>query len=201
MLAIFCYIFYAILAYKWYRWFTCKPSFKGKTVFITGGSSGIGEALTKRLSLLGVKRIIIASRKLEEMQRVKKESPVPALIHCLQMDLADPEKCLKIVQEFCEKDPIGKEGIDILINNAGLTMREEFDKTDFDTCKYMMNVNCMSHIAITKAFLPILTSKKDTQIVNVISIAGMIGTGFRTMYCAAKFGTAGFFKALRPEVK
>jgi short-subunit dehydrogenase len=60
----------------------------------------------------------------------------------------------------------------------------------------------MSHIAITKAFLQTLIGQSSgAQIVNIISIAGLIGTGFRTMYSAAKFGTAGFFKALRAEVR
>ncbi len=64
------------LAYKvfeMYRWKTAKLSFAGKTVFITGGSSGIGEALTKRLVELGAKKVIIASRNVKEMERVKRE--------------------------------------------------------------------------------------------------------------------------------
>ena len=80
-------------------------------------------------------------------------------------------------------------------------MREEFQRTEFETCKMMMNTNCMSHIAITKGFLPLLMKQGSGRFVNIISIAGLIGTGFRTMYSAAKFGTAGFFKSLRAEVK
>ena len=81
-------------------------------------------------------------------------------------------------------------------------MREEFNNTEFSTCVMMMNTNCMSHIAITKGFLQTLIGQSsEARIVNIISIAGLIGTGFRTMYSAAKFGTAGFFKALRAEVR
>jgi len=65
----------------------------------------------------------------------------------------------------------------------------------------MMNTNCMAHIAMTKAFLPGFIARKQGHFVNVISIAGLIGTGYRTLYCTAKFGISGFFKSLRSEVK
>jgi short-subunit dehydrogenase len=63
----------AYKAYEFYKWKTAKLSFAGKTVFITGGSSGIGEAITKRMIELGAKKVIIASRNVKEMERVKKE--------------------------------------------------------------------------------------------------------------------------------
>ncbi len=75
MLIITILIFLAIAykAYEFYRWKTAQLSFAGKTVFITGGSSGIGEAITKRIIELGAKKVIIASRNVKEMERVKKE--------------------------------------------------------------------------------------------------------------------------------
>jgi len=75
MLIITILIFLAIAykAYELYRWKTAQLSFAGKTAFITGGSSGIGEAITKRLIELGAKKVIIASRNVKEMERVKKE--------------------------------------------------------------------------------------------------------------------------------
>jgi NADP-dependent 3-hydroxy acid dehydrogenase YdfG len=63
----------AYKAFELYRWKTAKLSFAGKIVFITGGSSGIGEAITKRMIELGAKKVIIASRNVKEMERVKKE--------------------------------------------------------------------------------------------------------------------------------
>lgn len=65
------------------------------------------------------------------------------------MDLSDPRKCLEKAKNF---SLVSK--VDILINNGGLSMREEFENTDFETCEYMMNTNCMSHIALIKGFLP-----------------------------------------------
>ncbi len=64
------------------------------------------------------------------------------------MDLSKPEECLEIAKE------LNKHKIDILINNGGISMREEFINTKFETCEYMMNTNCMSHIALTKGILP-----------------------------------------------
>jgi short-subunit dehydrogenase len=80
-------------------------------------------------------------------------------------------------------------------------MRDEFINTNFETCRYMMNTNCMAPIAVTKAFLPGFIERKKGQFVNIISIAGLIGTGYRSLYCAAKFGISGFFKSLRSEVR
>ena len=68
------------------------------------------------------------------------------------MDLSKPEECLKKAKEIAEKE----KRIDIVINNAGVTMREEFLNTDYQTCVMMMNTNCMSHIAITKGFIKTL---------------------------------------------
>ncbi len=189
-------IFYK--AFEFYLWKTTQPTFAGKTIFITGASSGIGESLTKRLIQLGAKKVIIASRNVKEMERVKQECVESARVQIEQMDLSKPEECLKKASEIAERE----KQIDILINNAGITMREEFINTEYQTCVMMMNTNCMSHIAITKGLIKTLIAQsKGAQILNIISVSGLIGTGFRTMYTAAKFGTAGFFKALRAEVR
>jgi len=79
-------------------------------------------------------------------------------------------------------------------------MREEFVNTGFDTCKNMMNTNCMSHIALTKGFLPRMISQESGHIVNIISISGIMGIPVRTLYCASKYAMDGFSKSLRAEV-
>ena len=70
-------------------------------------------------------------------------------VKILEIDLVDPEKVLKIAESYNLTDRI-----DILVNNGGISMREEFIKTDFKTCQMMMNTNCMSHIALIKGLLP-----------------------------------------------
>lgn len=116
----------------------------------------------------------------------------------MQMDLSKPDECLQKVTQMCSQDGFS---VDIVINNAGVTMREEFINAEFSTCQMMMNTNCMSHIAITKGFLPLMIKQKRGKFVSIISVAGLIGTAYRTMYSAAKFATSGFFKSLRAEVK
>lgn len=109
----------------------------------------------------------------------------------MQMDLSKPNECLKQIQNL---------SVDILVNNGGLSMREEFVNTDYKTCEYMMNTNCLSHIALVKGILPDMIKRKSGHIVNIVSIAGLMGVPVRTMYCASKFAMDGFSKALRHEV-
>lgn len=73
----------------------CKPDFTGKTILVTGGSSGIGESLTKQFSLMGAKRIIIAARRLNELERVKSECSRPEIVETWQIDLSKPQECLE----------------------------------------------------------------------------------------------------------
>lgn len=87
-----------------------------------------------------------------------------------------------------------------MINNGGVSLRAQFFETDFDSAETLLNTNFLSHVALIKAFLPALENAKGT-IVNVSSVAGLVGTSFRTTYSASKFAISGFSKALRPEVK
>jgi NADP-dependent 3-hydroxy acid dehydrogenase YdfG len=73
--------------YRKIIWDKCKPNFNGKIVFITGGSSGIGEQLCKTVIALGAEKVIIAARRLDELERVKNESIAPSRVVCLQLDL------------------------------------------------------------------------------------------------------------------
>ena len=116
-----CTLFYiAIVAavlyrvYRWHEWKQCKLDYSGKTVFITGGSSGIGEAFAKRIIDLGAKKVIIAARRQTELDRVKKECSKPELIQTFILDLNNPDECLKKCEEL-----FAKEKIDILVNNGG----------------------------------------------------------------------------------
>jgi dehydrogenase/reductase SDR family protein 7B len=145
---------------------------------------------------LGAKRIIIAARRVKELERVKQESGKPDCVSIVQIDLNEPRKVLEILA------PIFKEFTpDILINNGGISMREEFKNLDFSVCETMVNTNLLSHIAATKAALPEMMVKGTGHIVNVISGSGIVGLPVRTMYSASKFGLSGFGNALRSEVK
>jgi len=187
----------AILVWYIYRklsWYIGKVTFQGKTILITGASSGIGEELAKQMSRKGAKKIIIAARRMEELERVKKTCSNPSIIQCVKLDLNKPRECLDLQNQLKLSD------LDILINNGGVSLRKPFIDTDFDSAETLMNTNFMSHIALVKAFMPLLEKAKG-HIVNVSSEAGLVGSGCRTSYCASKFAINGFSKSLRSEVK
>ena len=104
--------------------------------------------MAKRFIELGSSKVIIAARGIKELERVKSECINSSKVQIVQIDLSKPEEVLKIGES------LQKEKIDILVNNGGLSMREEFVNTNFDTCQYMMNTNCLSHIALIKGILP-----------------------------------------------
>jgi dehydrogenase/reductase SDR family protein 7B len=105
--------------------------------------------LAKRFVELGAKQVIITARRVAELERVRNECKDPSKVVIMQMDLSDPEKVLKQAEEFTLSDRV-----DILINNGGTSMREEFINTELNMWTSMMNANCMSHIALIKGFLP-----------------------------------------------
>ena len=89
-----------------------------------------------------------------------------------------------------------------MINCGGGSMRESFeDISNFDMISQMMNINCTSHIAVTKAALPgMINRKRAGLIVNILSVSALVGTPMRTMYCSSKAALSGFGKSLRAEV-
>ena len=103
----------------------------------------------------------------------------------VQLDLGDPDACLKFAEGFSKSNHV-----DILVNNGGISQRDEFVNSDFCIATRLMNVNTLSTIALTKGFLPQLIELKDkggAQIVNITSIAGQVGTAMRSFYCMSKF--------------
>ncbi|CDW76091.1 short-chain dehydrogenase [Stylonychia lemnae] len=175
---------------------TVKLDFSGKIVLITGGSSGIGEELAKRFVELNAEKVIITARRLNELERVKSECKDPSKVIVMEMDLSKPEQCLQQIKDMKLVDRV-----DILVNNGGLSMRDEFKNIEFKTCTNLMNVNCMSSIALINGLLPKMISQKSGQIVNILSISAVFGNPVRTLYCASKFAVDGFSKSLRPELK
>ena len=76
---------------RWLRWVLTNPRFDGKVVFITGASAGLGEQLTKDIVSRGAKKVIIAARRVQELERVRQETGQPDKVEVLQLDMAEPE--------------------------------------------------------------------------------------------------------------
>ncbi|EQA46890.1 KR domain protein [Leptospira broomii serovar Hurstbridge str. 5399] len=169
--------------------------YKDKVVWITGASSGIGEALVKELSGTGAK-IVLSARRKEELERVQLENHLNnsnSLV--LPLDLND----YKSLAQYPEK-VIRKFGqIDVLINNGGISQRSLAHETDFSTYETLMNVNFYGNIALTLSSLPFLRDRKKGWIASISSVAGKLGVPYRTGYSAAKAALTGFFEALRAE--
>ncbi|MTI21517.1 SDR family oxidoreductase [Fulvivirga sp. RKSG066] len=169
--------------------------FKNKVVWITGASSGIGEALAIELSRQGAKLIISARRK-EELDRVKNLCKTPAEVATLPLDLTFTDTMHLAVETAL----LAFGHVDILINNGGVSQRSLAKDTKLEVDKKLMEVNYFGTIALTKALLPHFLERKAGQIAVVSSLVGKFGTPYRSGYAASKHALHGFFDALRAEL-
>ena len=167
--------------------------FKGKTVAITGGSDGIGKALTELLLDAGANVATCARSqgKLDILQQNNKNKP----LLCIAADVSVYEDCKRFIdatlQRFSE--------VDVLINNAGISMRSELKDADVSIFKKLMDVNYLGTVYCTKLALESIIKNKGT-IVGVSSIAGYRGLPGRSGYSASKFAMNGWLEAVRTEL-
>jgi short-subunit dehydrogenase len=168
-----------------------------KVIWITGASSGIGEALAYELAGKGA-RLILSARRKDELQRVKGNCPSASQgsIQVLPLDLEKSET-LKLstqaaVQIFGH--------IDILVNNGGVSQRSFAKDTIQEADRKIMEVNFFGTIAITKYLLPYFLQRKEGHFVTVSSVTGIFGTPYRSTYAASKHALHGFFDSLRAEL-
>lgn len=171
--------------------------FKNKTVWITGASSGIGEALAIGLAARG-SRLILSARNIRELERVAQLARDAGALsaHVQPLDVAQHDTLEAIATKvLTECGPI-----DLLINNAGVSQRSLCVDTDFSVYEQMMNINVLGQIALTQAVLPSMIARGCGHLAVTASVAGKVGAPLRTGYCAAKHAVMGFFDALRTEV-
>ncbi len=170
-------------------------SFEGKTVWVTGASSGIGEALAYQLSKEGA-NLIISARRIEELERVKENCANPDQVRVLKVDLAD---AFSLPQKAKEAETFFEEGIDLLINNGGVSQRERAIDTKIEVDRQIMEINYFGTIGLTKAVLKGMVERKKGHFVVITSAVGIISTPLRSSYAAAKHALHGFFDSLRTE--
>ncbi|WP_222537381.1 SDR family oxidoreductase [Pedobacter polysacchareus] len=168
---------------------------KDKVIWITGASSGIGEALVYAYSQLGAK-LIISSRNRDELFRVKSGCQNKINVHVLSLDLENtaalPEKATEAIRIF------GK--IDLLINSGGISQRGLALATDLAVEQRLMNVNFWGTVALSKAVLPVMLANGGGHIVCISSLVGKFGTPLRSAYSASKHALHGYFDSLRAEL-
>ncbi len=164
-----------------------------KTVIITGGSSGIGKSLVLKYAEEGY-AVVFTGRNDERITQVVKElGKRPHL--ALKSEVSEEEANQKMVEATINK--YGR--IDVLICNAGISMRALFEDVKLDVFKQLMDINFYGAIYATKYALPYLLDSKGT-IIAISSINGWRSTPARTAYSSSKFALQGFFEALRTEV-
>lgn len=166
---------------------------KDKVVIITGASSGIGLAAAKEFASHGCK-VVMAARRLELLQETEKLISTTTEVLSVKCDVSIEEDCKALIEATVAK--FGR--IDILINNAGISMRAMFRDLDLSVIKQLMDVNFWGTVYCTKYALPHIL-KTHGSIVGVISIAGFKGLPARTGYSSSKFAIYGFLDTLRVE--
>jgi short-subunit dehydrogenase len=171
-------------------------TFQNKRVWITGASSGIGEALALAFAEQGA-NLILSSRNQSELFRVRAAcSPNAKEILVVPLDVSDHDAIFATAEKVLSQ--VGK--IDILINNAGISQRGLAKDTAFEVDKKIMNVDYFGTVALTKAVLPSMLMHKLGHIVVITSVVGHVGTPGRSTYSAAKHALHGYFDALRAEI-
>jgi short-subunit dehydrogenase len=165
-------------------------------VVITGASSGIGRALALELAGRGA-NLVLAARRQQALQAVQAACANPERHQVITLDLED---AASLAEQALAIETLAGGGIDVLINNAGLSLRGLASDTAVAVDRRIMEVNYFGPIALTKALLPGMLARRHGHVVVVSSIVGHISTLMRSAYAASKHALHGFFDALRAEV-
>lgn len=167
-----------------------------KVIWITGASSGIGEALAYEFNKKGA-RLILSARRTEELERVKNNcTDHEEHVRILPLDLSETD----LMQQKTETATELFGSIDMLINNGGISQRATAADTNMEIIRKIMEVNFFGTIALTKAVLPGMIAKKSGHIVTISSVMGKFGTKHRSAYAASKHALQGWFDSLRQEM-
>ncbi len=170
-------------------------SLSRRTVWITGASAGIGEALAIQAVERGAK-VVLTARRREELERVRAACVDPARAAVLPADL--------LADDF-DPDALHREAaaafgpIDMLVNNAGLSQRSRVQDTGMGVYRRLMELDYFVPVELTRAVLPGMLARGGGHLVAISSVAGKLGVPLRSGYCAAKHALHGFFDALRAE--
>jgi NADP-dependent 3-hydroxy acid dehydrogenase YdfG len=167
---------------------------KNKVIVVTGASSGIGEAMAREYAKMGAK-VVMCARREEELRRIASEiESAGGRVAYAACDVVKEEDCKHLIEVAVEA--FG--GIDILICNAGLSMRALFDDCDLKVLHRLMDVNFWGTVNCTKYALPWIQKSKGS-IVGISSVAGIHGLPGRTGYSASKYAMTGFLDTIRVE--
>ncbi len=169
--------------------------FAGQVIWITGASSGIGEAAAQAFAREGA-RLVLSSRRPDELERVRRACERPDEHAVIPLDLIRSETFPAIVADVLAR--CGR--IDVLVNNGGVSQRARALDATPDVERALMEVDYFGPVALTKAVLPSMRARHSGRIVVVSSVMGYVGTPGRSTYAAAKHALHGYFDSLRAEI-
>lgn len=167
--------------------------FASKIIIITGATSGIGLACARNFAQKGAK-LVISGRNPERLAEAEAELSKVTEVLAVKADVSVEEDCKALVERSVER--FGR--IDVLVNNAGISMRAMFRDLDLKVIRSLMDTNFWGTVYCTKHALPYLLETKGS-VVGVISTAGFVGLPARTGYSSSKFAIRGFLNTLRME--
>lgn len=170
---------------------------KGKTVIVTGASSGIGRQMARECAARGAHVILIA-RSEDRLERLKNELTMQheVKVDLRPLDLGDAEAVKKVFEAIKLEYP----EIHVLINNAGFGIFDTFAEAKLEDIERMFRVNVLGLMTVTRLILPKMLQQGAGHIINVASIAGKIATPKSTVYSATKHAVLGFSNGLRMEL-
>jgi short-subunit dehydrogenase len=165
---------------------------KGKTVVVTGASSGIGRAVALEMARRGA-NVVLGARRTDRLEIVAAEcGALGVTATAVAADVTRPEDCRRLISEA------GR--VDVLVNNAGFATFDSVAEANAGELRSMMDTNYFGTVNCIQAVLPQMLERGDGSIVNVASICGIMGYARMGGYCATKFAIVGMTEALRDEV-
>ncbi|AXJ01333.1 Short-chain dehydrogenase [Cyclonatronum proteinivorum] len=173
-----------------------RKSLRDSVVWITGASSGIGEAMAYDFSRMGA-RIILSARRTDELERVKRNCEGPEEnIRIIPLDLSETDSLTGKASEAiaCWGE------VDVLLNNGGMSQRALAAEAEMPVIRRIMEVNFFGTIALTQAILPHFIARKSGYVIVISSVMGKIGTKYRSTYAASKHALQGWYDCLRQEM-
>ena len=168
--------------------------FRGQTIWITGASSGIGEALAHAFAKRGA-RLVLSARRAERLEQLARTCGAPE-VHVLPFDQSE----LPSLAGVAERALALAGPIDVMVHNAGVGQRSLAAETAIDVDRKLIETNYLGPVALTKALLPGMRAQKRGTFEVMSSVLGVFGAPRRSGYAASKHALHGFFDSLRAEL-